>query len=358
MRGNGRVFKRGNKWWIAYCVRGEEKRESGGNTQAEAKRFLKERLGQIYSGTYLGPQEERLTVNDLLDNLITRLELKGAKSIPAFVSGLKPIREFFGFDRAVDVTPERIRLYIKERKNLGKANATINRGVTGLRQAFNLARKEGKLNHLPYFTVLPEDNARQGFFEQHEFEAVLESLPDYLRGIAQFAYMSGWRKAEIVSLHWNQVDRISGEVRLKTSKNGRGRVLPIEGELQELIEQRWVAREVVLKNGDTFVSPFVFHREGEEIQRFDKAWKTACKKAGYPGKLFHDFRRTASRNMIRAGVPQSVAREITGHKTYHTFDRYNITSEEDKRQALLATQKYVAGELSEKKIVALRGSNI
>ena len=108
-----------------------------------------------------------------------------------------------------------------------------------------------------------------------------------------------------------------------------------------MIERRWSARKVKSKIGEVSISPLVFHREGRVVGDYRKAWKTACNKAGYPGKLVHDFRRTAARNMTRAGVTETVAMSITGHKTASMFQRYNITSSDDKRQALIATQEHV-----------------
>jgi integrase len=91
--------------------------------------------------------------------------------------------------------------------------------------------------------------------------------------------------------------------------------------------------------------------KGKRIWKMDEEWKAACEKAKVPGRLFHDLRRTAVRNMIRAGVPQSVAMAITGHRTISMFLRYNITSDHDMRDALRKTQAHVAAQFEEQKVV-------
>jgi integrase len=156
--------------------------------------------------------------------------------------------------------------------------------------------------------VLTENNTRQGFFERPDLEAVVAALPDDLRDFTRFAYLTGWRKGEITSLKWTDVDRDAGAIRLRpeAAKTGRGRTVMLEGDLAELIDRRWEAR-LLEKNGNVQVTALVFHRDGKPIADFKKSWATACEVAGVPDKLFHDLRRTAARNMVRAGVPERVA---------------------------------------------------
>ena len=352
LRGQGRIFERGEKYWIAYYVDGVEHRESAGNTKADAKRKLKTRLNEIHSDKFIDPRTAKITVNELLDNYLTHLKNKGAKSVSRLTSDLKRIREYFGCYRAINVKPPMVDQYISEQLKRGFANATINRGLSALKTAFNLARKQEILNDVPFFTTLREDNARQGFFEKAEYEAILSHLPGYLKGAVQLAYKTGWRRGEILNLKWESVDLQAKELRLWTSKNREGRCIPLQGELWDVVARQWAAREVKLKDR-TLISQWVFHNKGKRIQSYYKAWHTACNAAGYPGKLPHDFRRTAARNMTRAGVTETVAMSITGHKTNSMFRRYNITSQEDKKQALLDTEEYVRGQSSEKKIYPL-----
>jgi integrase len=92
--------------------------------------------------------------------------------------------------------------YMKHRVEEGKKPAAVNRETQLLGQTFRLVQEHRLVQRVSHFRHLPERNARQGFFEQDEFDRVVENLPDYLKDFARFAYLSGWRKGEIARLQW------------------------------------------------------------------------------------------------------------------------------------------------------------
>jgi integrase len=210
---------------------------------------------------------------------------------------------------------------------------------------FRLAVEAGKLMTRPAIRLLPENNARRSFFEPEQYRAVLQHLPEDLRPVVQFAYVTGWRvKSEVLSREWRHVDFHAGEVRLEpgTTKNKEGRTFPFTRELRLLLERQHQEHERLKKKGR--VVPWVFFRmvakgrggplHPQPITSLGKAFRSACRKAGCPGRILHDLRRTAVRNFERVGVPRSVAMKLTGHKTESVYRRYAIADERDLRVAV------------------------
>jgi integrase len=346
----GQLRKRGGVWWIRYYRNGQRYEEScGSDKKTKAIDLLKIREGDTVKGLPVTPQIARLRFDEAVKDVVTdyTVNRKAARGDIERKIRLHLAPYFSGY-RMTAITTAEVRTYIAQRQapivdedgheTPGAANAQINRELAILKRAFKLSLQAGKLLVMPYIPMLAENNVRQGFFERHQFERVRQGLPAYVQGLVTFAYVTGWRiQSEILPLEWRQVDRKAGIVRLEpgTTKNDDGRTFPYGTALPELrtvIDAQW-RDHVRLQKAGTIVSR-VFQHHGKPIKHFRKAWQTACAAAGCPGKIPHDFRRTAVRNLVRAGVPERTAMLLTGHKTRSVFDRYDIVNEGDLREAI------------------------
>jgi integrase len=229
-----------------------------------------------------------------------------------------------------------------------------------LRRAFRLARRAKRVAEVPELSLLSENNVRTGFFEPDQIEAVLVNLPDFLKPVIRTAFITGWRvPSEVLTRQRHHVDLDAGWLRLEPgeTKNRDGRNFPLTPELREVIaRQIEQTRAFELATGQ--IVPWLFHRNGKPIKDFRGAWAVACKAAGVPGRLVHDFRRTAVRNLERAGVPRSAAMKMTGHKTEAVYRRYAIVDEAmlQESAAKLSALHQQQAETSRKprKVVALK----
>lgn len=346
----GQLRKRGDIWWIRYYRNGRREEESARTTvKEEARDLLRQREGDIAKGAPITAKIGRLRFEDAAKDLLTDYQVNGKRSHDnvkrTVVEGA--LEPWFRGRRMASITTADVRAYVADRQKNGYANSTINRELAALKRMYTLAIQAGKLLQRPHIPMLTERNARKGFFERSQFEAVRAKLPPMYQALVTIAYYTGWRiNSELLPLEWRQIDRDACVIRLEpeTTKNREGRTFRY-GELTEVaaaIEGLWARHEALQKRD--VLTPLVFCRlKGQRIVTFWKRWKHACALAGCPGRIPHDFRRTAVRNLNRAGVPETVAMKITGHKTRSVFDRYDITSEEDladasrKLQALTGT---------------------
>jgi integrase len=278
--------------------------------------------------------------------LILDYEINGKKSIDRMMHSVKALTGHFDGIKAQSVTTDKIKGYIKQRKEDGKANATINRELAALKRMFNLAHQQSppKVNQVPYIPMLKENNVRAGFFEPKEFSALMRNIAPYLRNVITLAYETGMRQEEILSLKWSQVDLTRKTIRLEETKSGEKRTLKLSPLL------RLEFQRAKLAHGDAHEYVFL-NRDGTgRIKDFRSAWRQACEKAGIGKRHFHDFRRTAIRNMVRAGVADNVAMKISGHKTRSVFDRYNIVDDRDIADAMEKIRYYLARRKPKSKI--------
>ena len=355
-RGQGSLirYKDSSRWVSCYYHDGVEHRESTETSDLKkARAWHKSKLDEIAAGRQglvkvSLPAAKRITVAQLLDDLKTDITLRELKSAYKLQSHMRQIREHFGTMRAVAVTGAVVDTYIDKLRTAGKAPATINRYTQVLGAAFTLAVERKKLTEAPQTRKLPERNVRRVFYEAPEVEAVLAAAPEHLKDLLRFFALCGWRKSEGIGMKWDMVDLAAGTITLPDSKNGKGRVLAISGDLVELMKRREVARLFETPDGDLRVSDYVFHKAARPIGDFKKSWHATLKRAGLTfeekqpdgttrtvyTRTIHDFRRTAVRNLIRAGVRETVAMSVSGHKTRSMLDRYNIVAIDDVKEAI------------------------
>jgi integrase len=385
MRGDGTVYLR--RWrrgdgvamvrpWLSYWLRNRNFREpaawivADGDARqlkaamSEAQKQLRRRLAEIQTGTFVTPGQDRVTVAQALEGYLENRRLAGKPGLENIEQRCAKLKSRIGFLRLVDITLPRLEALANELLTEGFARGTVKVDLAYLRAALNVARKRGvvvnrktvMIAHRSDFPTIRVDNARQGFFERSEFEAVREALRTrgphgpILADVAAFGYLSGWRISEILELPWAYVDRRERLITLPStgsSKRKKDRTLPLDyrlpngewanGELWQLIERRWQARVV-----GTFLVPWVFHRRGKPIRDVLYSWRKACAAARVVGRIPHDFRRTRVRDLLNAGVPEKVAMEWTGHQTREVFDRYHIVTAEDQRRALARVEAKAA----------------
>jgi integrase len=343
-RGSGTTFPRGSVWWIQYFVRGRRVRESTGFTKkADAENLLKQRIGEVAAGLRPGP--DKATIADLCSLVLEDHRLRNLRSLQhvewRYEAHIKPL---LGSLLSARFGSSQVRQYIERRRQAGALNSTVNRELAIVRRGFRLGAQEDPplVHRQPMIPKLDEDNARQGFIEQEQYDTLLGEMPMNLKALFVCGYHTGARKNELRRIQWPQVDFDARLIWLsaRQTKGKQARTLPIYGDME-----MWLRRQQETATGN----PYVFHgARGSPVDDHLNGWAEACERAGLPGLLFHDMRRSAVRNMKRAGIQDVIAMKISGHKTRSVFDRYNIVDESDVSGAAEKLESYFAQRKAER----------
>jgi len=326
------------KYWFCCRINGRRYRQSTGLENREAAEAYEAQFKINARLRKVGLVEQpRFMVSELLDRLKVRWQLEH-KATPQNLSVIKKAKADWGTKMADEVTVEQLQRYAAKRQREEYAASTTNRIFQVLRRAYHISDAPW-----PKFELLKEENRRTGFVEAAQMEKVLGNLSDDgLRDFVRFLHITGIRRGEAAALRWSFLQDGQIIVPAEFCKSRKPHVVPVAGPLVAIIERRKASRAFTV-NGTARLSEYIFHRgDSLPVGDFKKSWKTACTKAGCGNLLVHDLRRAACRDMIRGGVPQSVAMRITGHETDAIFRRYAIVSDDDMAAALEKTEAFRA----------------
>ncbi len=356
-------------WWFTFVFKGSRiQKSSKVENRREAENIEKAAWTQLARGE-VGiadrPKAERKTIGQLLDALENDFKARKKDNVKN-VNLIATVKKDLADRWADALTTAGVTDYVKNlrrppktkqkgRRSRSLADSTIKHRLQILASAYeieNAAREEAKLDPLivPRFPKLTGDNARSGFLNRAPFDVLYSHLPADLKDFCLFAYLTGWRKSAIAGLEWSDVRDGNIYLRGVHSKNKKPYYVPQVGELDQLIKRREEARSVKTESG-VLLSSLVFHRSGSRISEFRKSWATACEKACCQGLLFHDLRRSAARQLIRSGTSKDVAKMVGGWKTDSMFSRYNVTGDEDLRDAMEKVTRY--NEAESKKVLQM-----
>lgn len=361
----GSIYQRNGTgpWWVAYVgLDGRQHCESARNrsagikgNHADAVRLLNLREGKIAEGIAVTPQTGRLTFEDALAAVLQDHDVNQRRSKEHVERRINlHLKPSFGTNtRLSAIGTAQLREYVAHRTGEGASPASCNRELSIVRRAFRLALEAERITSVPKFPMLDESrNVRHGFLEPADFEKVKAAIePEAYADAAAFGYITGWRvPSEVLPLTWTQVDMREGLIRIDpgTTKGGEGRQFPITTGLRAVLKRR--------QQQQIDGCALVFHDGGEPIHRraFHKAWTAAREKAQMPDSIPHDMRRSAVRNLERAGIPRKVAMQMVGHRTESIYRRYHIVAESDIHDAGARLDAAATGKTSTTKVLRFK----
>jgi integrase len=356
-RGTGGLYKRaGSKnWYLSYYDESGRQHIESSKTakKSEAQSMLTSRLEGTRKCEVVDVR--KLRYEDIRTLVISDYRTKGKLVTVEQADGetvetgrkqiFKALDEFFANMPVYQITTQKLRSFVSQRMEQGISGATCNRNLALLRRMFTLAIEEKLIQSKPKFPMQKESDPREGF----EFEQIRPEMPANLHPYLTFAYETGCRPGATKQIVWPWVHLADKEIHLpaRAVKNRYPLILPLSNELVGMLKKLFQDEKPVF-----------------DMTNFRKAWEKACVKVGqgqivarkevgkkkwyqYKGLIPYDFRRSAARNLIDAGVDETAAMKITGHKTNAMFRRYNIVSTEQLHKAMGKVEQAATRQIAE-----------
>ena len=342
-RGTGCLYRQpGSKiWWVQFHQNGQRFRESTGtDNKRKAGSVLREKLAEVSLGTY-NPRASQVSLAELVEAKLTTDRNNARKDVKTSEGRWNlHLKDALGHVKARDLSSALLGKYVERRLADGAPNGTVNRELSLVRASFHAARRQGLLRSVPFFPMLKEPPARQGFLRDDQYDKLAEACAAeglWLRSMFEVAYSYGWRRGTLLGLKVWQIDFPAKTIRIYDTKNGKGLPMVMTEKVNELLTACCEG-----KGQDDYV----FTRDGNPIVEYRKAWERARKAAGCPDLLLHDLCRTGMRNMRRLGISEGVAMKVAGRKTASIFRRYDIVDESDLREVARKLDEKQQGQSS------------
>ena len=323
-------------WYIDYRFQGRRIRERIGPNRAQAGLVLQKRRVEIAEGRFLEKrQESNTTLGEMAELYVENHARPSKKSWRDDKRILGGFVKYFGSVRLSEITPLKLEAYRAEHRSKLKP-ATLNRHIAAIKTMFSKAMEWGKATGNPALKVklYSENNARVRFLEKGEIAALLAASPEWLRPIIIVAVCSGMRKAEVLGLTWDDVDLQNMVLRVRDSKNGSSRFVPMSlPVLRTLQSIQKVAG-----------SPYVFPSPGSRTRLYGRvryAFDRAVKEVGLSDVVFHTLRHSAASHLVMGGVDISTVGAILGHKCSRMTERYSHLAPAHKSRAIKALDSIV-----------------
>lgn len=345
------------RFWINYRLPdGTQRREAVGFSIEEARAAEGKRRAQKVEnpGILEIKPEAKMTFAELTEWYLSLERVKALASFERIKIAIGNFNTELGNVLIKDIKPSQIENYQVIRMKKDLARATVDREVGEVKTMINKAYNDGMVSDRTVMLfkkikklLKKNSNARNTILSKDEFNRLISHSPSHLLAILTTGFLTGMRKGEILSLTWDKVDLQNGFIHLEAedTKDQEPRSIPINDELRTVLSR--LPRAIHHKQ--------VFTYRGKPItDNFKRSLKKACEKAGIiygrkvsGGFTFHDLRHSFNTHMRKAGVPESVIMQITGHNTREMFDRYNTVDADDAKEAMATLSDYFSSKKKE-----------
>ena len=333
------IYKRGKSWYYDFQHRGERYAGCiGAVSKTVAKEVLAKKKTEAKEGRYESTAKKP---SPLLEDFVEEyFEYYRANRRPRTIerheTSWHVIAPHLGAKRLDEISPHDLEQYRRKRREIGRSEITINRELAFLRNLYNKAIDWERTMENPLRKVrfARENNGHTRFLSPEEESRLLAHCNVHLKPLVITALHTGFRRSELLSLTWKDVDfkRRMITVQAAYAKNGESRSIPMNDVLHATLE------EVRINSMGT--GPVFLNRNGTPYRSFRTAFERAVRAAEISDCVFHSLRHTFASRLVMAGVDLPTVKELMGHKDIKMTLRYSHLSSDHKRNAVEKLEKF------------------